>query len=78
MSLRRFFHITVELFIFIYLLYFNSGREGLQGLAERVVATESLVFLAQQFELLHNHLEALIPTAKKAFLQQFFSQVSVA
>lgn len=49
-------------------------RDQLFGLAERVVAVESLIFLAKQLELLQPHLEAMIPTNKKAFLQQFFSQ----
>ncbi|GIY34880.1 hypothetical protein CDAR_389061 [Caerostris darwini] len=48
--------------------------EDLHGLAERVAAAESLVFLAEQFELLHLHLEMLIPPTKRAFLQQFCSQ----
>lgn len=34
------------------------------------------IFLAKQLELLQPHLEAMIPTNKKAFLQQFFSQVN--
>ncbi|XP_041104827.1 syndetin isoform X3 [Polyodon spathula] len=46
----------------------------LYGLAERVVATESLVFLAEQFECLQTHLDTMIPAAKKPFLQQFYSQ----
>ncbi|XP_072532203.1 syndetin isoform X2 [Salminus brasiliensis] len=46
----------------------------LYGLAERVVATESLVFLAEQFELLQPHLDTMMPPAKKPFLQQFYSQ----
>jgi hypothetical protein len=49
-------------------------RETLFGLVERVVATESLMFLADQFKLLQQRLEDAIPPAKKAFLQQFFSQ----
>lgn len=48
--------------------------ENLYGLAERVAAAESLVFLAEQFQLLQSHLEALIPVSKRAFLQQFCSQ----
>ncbi|XP_072179287.1 syndetin-like [Diadema setosum] len=56
-----------------------NSNEGLYGLAERVVGTEALIFLASQFELLQPHLEAVIPASKKAFLQQFYSQtVSVA
>uniref|UniRef100_H3DK75 VPS50 EARP/GARPII complex subunit n=1 Tax=Tetraodon nigroviridis TaxID=99883 RepID=H3DK75_TETNG len=50
----------------------NSGT--LYGLAQRVVATESLVFLAEQFESLQAHLDAMMPSAKKPFLQQFYSQ----
>nr|XP_023667623.1 syndetin isoform X3 [Paramormyrops kingsleyae] len=46
----------------------------LYGLAERVVATESLVFLAEQFDFLQSHLDTVIPAAKKPFLQQFYSQ----
>ncbi|XP_061412069.1 syndetin isoform X1 [Lethenteron reissneri] len=48
--------------------------DTLYGLAERIVATESLVFLAEQFEFLQNQLDAMIPQAKKPFLQQFYSQ----
>ena len=55
----------------------HVGRDGLQGLAERIVATESLVFLANQFDHLQQYLESLIPSSKKAFLQQFYSQVCV-
>ncbi|XP_062608119.1 syndetin-like isoform X1 [Saccostrea cucullata] len=49
-------------------------KDQLFGLAERVVAVESLIFLATQLSLLQPHLEAMIPPSKKAFLQQFFSQ----
>ncbi|KAH0503626.1 Syndetin [Microtus ochrogaster] len=55
------------------LVILTSG-DTLYGLAERVVATESLVFLAEQFEFLQPHLDAVMPAAKKPFLQQFFSQ----
>ncbi|XP_061442614.1 syndetin isoform X2 [Rhineura floridana] len=51
-----------------------SSSSTLYGLAERVVATESLVFLAEQFEFLQSHLDAVMPPAKKPFLQQFYSQ----
>ncbi|XP_072431593.1 syndetin isoform X3 [Chiloscyllium punctatum] len=56
-----------------HLVVLNSA-ETLYGLAERVVATESLVFLADQFECLQPHLDAMMPSAKKPFLQQFYSQ----
>ncbi|MBN3298017.1 VPS50 protein, partial [Amia calva] len=56
-----------------------TGSGTLYGLAERVVATESLVFLAEQFEFLQPHLDTMMPSAKKPFLQQFYSQtVSMA
>ncbi|XP_062870171.1 syndetin isoform X1 [Trichomycterus rosablanca] len=51
-----------------------TTSDTLYGLAERVVATESLVFLAEQFELLQPHLDTMMPPAKKPFLQQFYSQ----
>uniref|UniRef100_A0A671T0D1 Syndetin-like n=1 Tax=Sinocyclocheilus anshuiensis TaxID=1608454 RepID=A0A671T0D1_9TELE len=50
------------------------SSDTLYGLAERVVATESLVFLAEQFEFLQPHLDTTMPSAKKPFLQQFYSQ----
>uniref|UniRef100_A0A8C8F464 VPS50 subunit of EARP/GARPII complex n=1 Tax=Oncorhynchus tshawytscha TaxID=74940 RepID=A0A8C8F464_ONCTS len=53
-----------------------TASETLYGLAQRVVATESLVFLAEQFESLQSHLDTMMPAAKKPFLQQFYSQVS--
>ncbi|XP_053119942.1 syndetin [Hemicordylus capensis] len=56
-----------------HLVILTSGST-LYGLAERVVATESLVFLAEQFEFLQPHLDAVMPPAKKPFLQQFYSQ----
>uniref|UniRef100_A0A8C6U648 VPS50 EARP/GARPII complex subunit n=1 Tax=Neogobius melanostomus TaxID=47308 RepID=A0A8C6U648_9GOBI len=51
-----------------------SNSSALFGLAQRVVATESLVFLAEQFEALQSHLDSMMPPAKKPFLQQFYSQ----
>lgn len=33
------------------------------------------MFLAEQFESLQSHLDAMMPAAKKPFLQQFYSQV---
>lgn len=52
----------------------NQGsRETLFGLSERIVAAESLVFLAEQLKLLQKPLESLIPPAKKSFLQQFYA-----
>ncbi|KAH9518838.1 Syndetin [Bulinus truncatus] len=51
-----------------------SDPNSLFGLAERVVATESLMFLAKQLDHLHPYLEELIPINKKTFLSQFYSQ----
>uniref|UniRef100_A0A3Q4BWP6 Uncharacterized protein n=1 Tax=Mola mola TaxID=94237 RepID=A0A3Q4BWP6_MOLML len=51
-----------------------TNRGTLYGLSQRVVATESLVFLAEQFESLQSHLDTMMPAAKKPFLQQFYSQ----
>ncbi|XP_063308325.1 syndetin isoform X1 [Pelobates fuscus] len=51
-----------------------TSSNTLYGLSERVVATESLVFLAEQFEFLQTHLDSVMPAAKKPFLQQFYSQ----
>ncbi|XP_030644754.1 syndetin [Chanos chanos] len=51
-----------------------TTSDTLYGLAERVVATESLVFLADQFEFLQPHLDTIMPAVKKPFLQQFYSQ----
>ncbi|KAM6899426.1 syndetin isoform 2-T2 [Xenentodon cancila] len=51
-----------------------TNSETLYGLAQRVVATESLAFLAEQFESLQSHLDTMMPAVKKPFLQQFYSQ----
>ncbi|KAG7281342.1 hypothetical protein CRUP_023493, partial [Coryphaenoides rupestris] len=51
-----------------------SNSRTLYGLAQRVVATESLVFLAEQFDSLQAHLDSMMPAVKKPFLQQFYSQ----
>ncbi|PNF39556.1 Syndetin [Cryptotermes secundus] len=53
-----------------------TQRETLHGLAERVVAVESLIFLAKQLEFLHDYLEHL--QGGSSFLQQFFSQTVTA
>ncbi|XP_014777198.1 syndetin [Octopus bimaculoides] len=51
-----------------------TNPQKLFGLSERIVAAESLVFLAEQFEFLQPYLDSMIPVNKKAFLQQFYSQ----
>ena len=50
-----------------------SQQEGLYGLAKRVVAVESLVFLSKQFDFMHSYLQHL--QGDSPSLQQFFSQV---
>ena len=35
------------------------------------------VFLAEQFDSLRKHIEQMIPQSKRAFLHQFYSQVSI-
>uniref|UniRef100_A0A0P5AMI3 Coiled-coil domain-containing protein n=1 Tax=Daphnia magna TaxID=35525 RepID=A0A0P5AMI3_9CRUS len=46
------------------------------GLKLRLVAAESVVFLARQLELLRPNLLDLIPSSKESLLQQFFSQIT--
>nr|XP_022907569.1 syndetin-like [Onthophagus taurus] len=48
--------------------------EQLHGLAERVVAVESVIFLSKQYELLEEYLEYLVPSQNKVILQQFYNQ----
>lgn len=53
-----------------------SKPEKLHGLAERIVAVESTVFLAKQYKFLQGYLEYLVPPANKVLIQQFYTQVS--
>lgn len=50
-----------------------SSSESIYGLPVRVVAVESLAFLATQLEALHVHIEPLIPQQRRTFLQQFYT-----
>lgn len=52
-----------------------TQSELLHGLGERIVAVESTVFLAKQFELMKGYLDFLMPSTNKAMLQQFYDQV---
>ncbi len=52
----------------------NSSTSVLYGLPQRVVAAESLVFLAEQFDFLLPYLKQMIPTDRHTFLTQFYSQ----
>lgn len=51
-----------------------KSNEHLYGLAQRVAAAESLVFLAEQFEFLKQSISTIIPASKQSFLHQFCSQ----
>ena len=46
----------------------------LYGLPQRIVAAESLVFLAEQFDFLIPYLKLMIPTDRHGFLSEFYSQ----
>lgn len=48
--------------------------EQLHGLSERIVAVESLIYLANQFLTLQDFMEFLIPQNNKFMLGQFFEQ----
>lgn len=50
-----------------------TSPESICGLSVRVVAVESLAFLAAQLEALHCHIEPLIPQQRRTFLQQFYT-----
>lgn len=52
-----------------------NQHESLFGLAKRVVAVESLVFLGKQFRLLQPYLEFLVPKENHYLLHQFYAQV---
>lgn len=54
------------------------SAERLCGLAQRVVATESLLFLSEQFLFLMPHLESLLPTSKHPSVQAYMQTVSVS
>ncbi|CAF0983402.1 unnamed protein product [Adineta steineri] len=52
----------------------NSSSSILYGLPQRIVAAESLVFLAEQFDFLLPYLKLMIPAERHTFLTQFYSQ----
>lgn len=52
-----------------------TKSEQLHGLSERIVAVESLVYLASQYQALQEFMEYLIPQSNKYMLDQFFQQV---
>ncbi|XP_064115504.1 syndetin-like [Macrobrachium nipponense] len=51
----------------------TTSAESIYGLPVRVVAVESLIFLAHQLEALLPHIEPLIPQQRRTFLHQFYS-----
>ena len=51
----------------------TTSAESIYGLPIRVVAVESLIFLAVQREALLPHIEPLIPQQRRTFLHQFYS-----
>ncbi|XP_077513179.1 vacuolar protein sorting 50 isoform X2 [Amblyomma americanum] len=55
-----------------------GSPEKLFGLAPRVVAAESLLFLAEQFVFLAPHLEALLPSGKRSCVQAYLQTVSLS
>jgi hypothetical protein len=52
----------------------NSSTSVLCGLPQRIVAAESLVFIAEQFDFLLPYLKLMIPADRHTFLTQFYSQ----
>lgn len=53
-----------------------SDANNLYGVSERIVAVESLVFLGEQYKLLHSYLNTLLISDTCSYsLQQFFNQV---
>ncbi|KAL1487430.1 hypothetical protein MTO96_030957, partial [Rhipicephalus appendiculatus] len=55
-----------------------TSPEKLFGLAPRVVAAESLQFLAEQFVFLAPHLEALLPSSKRSCVQAHLQTASLS
>ncbi|XP_044741720.1 syndetin [Chrysoperla carnea] len=56
-----------------------NSPENLYGLTVRIVAVESLIFLAKQFEHLENYLEYLVPPEHSHTISHFYNQtISVA
>lgn len=53
-----------------------ANANNLFGVSERIVAVESLVFLGEQYKLLHSYLNTLLTSDTSSYsLQQFFNQV---
>lgn len=55
-----------------------ANANNLYGVSERIVAVESLVFLGEQYKLLHSYLNTLLTSDTSSYsLQQFFNQVLI-
>jgi len=55
-----------------------SDANNLYSISERIVAVESLVFLGEQYKLLHSYLNTLLTSDTSSYsLQQFFNQVQL-
>ncbi|XP_026749335.2 syndetin [Galleria mellonella] len=48
-----------------------SSEETLHGLSERIVAVESVIFLAKQYELLQPYLESIVAQHQRMILEHF-------
>lgn len=48
-----------------------TSEETLHGLSERIVAVESVIFLAKQYELLQPYLESIVASHQKMILEHF-------
>lgn len=56
-----------------------NSPENLYGLTARIVAVESLIFLAKQFDYLESYLESLVPNENTHIINHFYKQtISVA
>jgi len=55
-----------------------SDANNLYSVSERIVAVESLVFLGEQYKLLHSYLNTLLTSDTSSYsLQQFYNQVQI-
>lgn len=53
-----------------------SNANNLYGVSERIIAVESLIFLGEQYKLLHSYLNTLLTSDTSSYsLQQFYNQV---
>lgn len=53
-----------------------SDANNLYSVSERIVAVESLVFLGEQYKLVHSYLNTLLTSDTSSYsLQQFYNQV---